>query len=283
MLRPLPARRAAAAALVAAGALASCAGTVAARTAAGHHTLAPATLTQPLYPPVVAQALAALAGHVGSLPLGAPTTLPPEPPSHTYLTAITRVRSDAWQVEVLKADQAYAVNNPAILSAQAHAVPVVAFGAARLTAALPRAARARALALWRTGQSARGVPDGAAPPVPSGRPAAHVGLGDGIVAEVYAEAGGTATVSWREGEWTLCVVDTTLATATALARPMVAYLHGAFLPPDPGLVVVAIGVHGVYTRVDWRAGSVLYYADDDLRFGMNPVSACTLAVSWRAG
>lgn len=238
----------------------------------------------PVYPPVVAQALAALAGRVGGLPLGAPASLPPEPPSHTYLTARTVVRGSGWRVQVLKADQAYAVNNPAILSASAHAEPVVGFGVARLGAPLSAlAGAARTIALWRAGLRARGLASRRVrPPLPSGRALAHVALGAGIAASLYGAGGGTDTLVWHEGDWTLIVADTTSATAQALARPIVAYLHRAFLPPDPGLIVVAIGVHGVYTRIDWSAGPLLYYVDNDLRAGDNPVSACAMAVTWRA-
>lgn len=243
----------------------------------------PIRAVPPIYPPVVAQALGAITGRVGGLPLGAPTTLPPEPPSHTYLTARTAVSGRGWRVQVLKADQAYAVNNPAILTASAHAKPVVAFGIERLAAPLSAlGSAARAIALWRAGLRARGLASRRAqPPLPSGGALARVALGSGIVGSLYAAGGGTDTLVWHEGDWTLAVVDTTSATAQALARPIVAYLHRAFLPPDPGLIVVAIGVHGVYTRIDWRVGPLLYYVDNDLRAGDNPVSACAMAVTWQ--
>lgn len=244
-----------------------------------------ATAAGPLaYPPVIAQALSALRAEVGaSVPLGAPTRLPTEPPSHTFLTARTRATGRGWSVEVLKADQAYAVNNPAIVSAVAHAVPVVRFGAAFLPGVQPASTSAAMPAfLWRAGLRARGlVPQNQDVPVPAGRPVAMVALGAGIAGALFATGPDTDTLVWHEGDWTLSVMDTTRATALALGRVVVAYLHHAFMPPYPGLVAVAIGVNGVYTRIDWRVGSTLYYVDNDLRAGDNPVDACAMAVSWR--
>ena len=235
------------------------------------------------YPPVVAQALAALRGRGTALALGAPTSLPTEPPSHTYLTALTQSTTRGWRVDLVKADQAYAVDNPAITSRRAHAVGLFAFGAASLSAALPRrASAAEAAALWRDGRAARGLRAQSVDGLPGiGAPGVPVSLGHGIIGDVYAGPAGLDSVVWREGDWTLGVLDTTESTALALARPVVGYLHKAYMPPHPGLVVVTIGVHGVVTRVDWTTGPTVYWIDNRLEAGNNPVDACAMAVSWR--
>lgn len=238
------------------------------------------------YPPVVAQALGMLAGRVRAVPLGAPTRLPTEPPSRTYLTALTRADRHGWSIDILRADQPYAVDNPAILERAAHAETVVRFGVARLGAPLSGPlGPPTAGALWRLGERARGLPvAGGNPPLPgrSSRVDGVVDLGPGLVADVYPQADGTQSLLWREGDWTLLIADTTAPTALALARAVVAYLHGAYLPPHPGLVVVTIGVHGLRTDIDWTSGHDVYFVDNALRAGVNPVAACALAVSWRA-
>ena len=78
----------------------------------------------------------------------------------------------------------------------------------------------------------------------------------------------------------MAVRDVPPETAVAIARPVVAYLHKAFLPPRPGLVAIGIGVHGIYTRVAWVKGPYVFHLENDLLWGDNPVSACAMAVHW---
>lgn len=242
----------------------------------------PSSAALAVFPPVVAQALGDLAGHVRDLPLAGPTVLPPEPPSHTYLTATTRAGRTAWLVRVVKTDAPYAVNNPLITRPRSHPVAVANFGVVRLTASLPRIGTpALAAFLWGQSLAATGRDQAAVgpvlPPLIHGQP---VNLGLGISGTLYPVGVGTVTLVWQEGDWTLAVRDTLPATAVAVARPLVVYLHHAFLPPAPGLVAVSIGVHGIDTRVAWVQGAWIDHVENTLVWGDNPVAACAMAVHW---
>jgi hypothetical protein len=238
----------------------------------------------PPFPPVVAQALAAVAARASALglPVGGPLELPPEPPSRTYLTARTRVGRGAWSVLLLRTDAPYAVDNPAIAEPAAHAAPVAEFGVARAEGRPPARTRALAAYLWRESLAVGGLlPPGGLPPLPLAGGARSIDLGEGIGAEVREAGPGAVSITWREGEWTLAVLDVAPATARAMARALVAYLHVALLPPHPGVAAVAVGVGGVTTRLAWLRGGDVYHVEDVLAWGENPVAACAMAVSWR--
>jgi hypothetical protein len=236
------------------------------------------------YPAVVAQALAELAPKLRYLPLGGPTTLPEEPPSRAYLTALTSVTPHGWLVRVMKARHPYAVDNPAIESQAAHAVQVATFGVVRPDGRPPRQAGAgMADYLWRQALAADGEGGAAGGPlVPPGRRGRTVALGDAISGRLVPVPSGAVSLVWHEGEWTLVVMDTTARTAVALARPVVAYLHRAFLPPHPGLVAIRIGVHGLVTRLAWLSGGDVFHVSNHVEYKDNPVAACAMAVGWQA-
>lgn len=236
--------------------------------------------------PVIAQALGDLSGHVHHLPLGGPTVLPPEPPSHTYLTAETSAHKTYWLVRAYKTSVPYAVNNPAIGKAGSHRIAIASFGVVRPTSAVPHSNQdARAAFLWRESLLATGLsPDDTGPLLPSSRAAEEkVDLGDGVNGTLLTVSAHTVTLLWHEGDWTLVVRDTTPQTAVAMARPVVAYLHKAYMPPYPGLVAIGIGVEGVYTRIAWMDGPFAYHLENDLLWGNNPVAACAMAVHWHSG
>ncbi|MCL6596919.1 MAG: hypothetical protein K6V73_12040 [Firmicutes bacterium] len=238
----------------------------------------------PPFPPVVAQALAAVAARAPTLglPVGGPLALPPEPPSHTYLTAQTRVGRGAWSVLLVRTDAPYAVDNPAIAEPAAHASPVAEFGVARAQGRPSDRPAALAAYLWRESLALGGlVPRGGLPPLPFAGAARSIDLGEGIVGAVRQAGPGAVSITWREGEWTLAVLDVAPATARAIARALVAYLHVALLPPHPGVAAVAVAVGGVTTRLAWLARGDVYHVEDVLAWGENPVAACAMAVSWR--
>lgn len=231
---------------------------------------------------VVDQALGDLVGHVHHLPLGGPTVLPPEPPSHTYLTAETSVRRNGWLVQVYKTDAPYAVDNPAIQRPASDPVAVADFGVIRPARRAPSKGGAAAY-LWAESLLATGDSVASAGPLlPSAHgPGETVDLGLGVQGTLLAVSDGTVTLVWHEGDWTLVVRDTTPDTAVAIARPVVAYLHKAYMPPHPGLVAIEIGVDGIGTRVAWIKGPYVYHIENRLRFGDNPTAACAMAVHWQ--
>lgn len=230
---------------------------------------------------VVDQALSDLSGHVHHLPLAGPTVLPPEPPSHTYLTAETSVGKDRWLVRVYKTDAPYAVDNPAIRSPASDPVPVASFGVLR-PLRIPHDTAGMTTFLWdesllATGRSIR---DGGPLLPPAKAHGEAIDLGFGVQGILLAVSDETVSLVWHEGDWTLIVRDTTPQTAVAIARPLVAYLHKSYMPPHPGLVVVGIGVDGIETRIAWADGSFVNHIENQLLWGDNPTAACAMAVHW---
>lgn len=238
-------------------------------------------------PPVLAQAMGDVYDASPRLPLGAPTVLPPEPPSHLYLTAQTAASATAWTVHVLRLARPLGVNNPAIGRLATAASAVAGFGVSRRTGREPAVGSPGLPSyLWQQDLTAIGVgPDAFGPLLTADGQARSTSLGLGITAVLEptgTPGSGVYSLEWHEGDWTLVVRDTSRATALAIGRQVVRYLHRAYMPPHPGLVMVGIGVHGVYTRIAWTEGSYLYHIDNDLAYGANPVAACEMAVDWQA-
>lgn len=233
------------------------------------------------FPPVVAQALTDVYDQNRTLPLGGPTVLPPEPPSRLYLTAETVASRSAYTVHILKATAPLAVNSPALTSPKVHAQAVASFGVTRISVSLPPVGSPElAPDLWEDGLVARGLQPNAFGPLEIGTgPASHVSLGLGITATLLP-VDVNSTLVWHEGDWTLVVREMPKAIAMATGRRIVAYLHRAYMPPAPGLVVVDLGVHGLNTMIDWVKGNDLYRVTNDLSSGSNPVAACAMAVHW---
>lgn len=236
------------------------------------------------FPAVVTQSLVDVLKAAPKLPVGAPAFLPPEPPSRLYLTATTTVSPGAWTVHILTAVKPYAVDNPALAGAAARPQTVASFGVAKSDQRIPPVGRPVLLAyLWQASLTTSGLEkDALGPLLPAQATSRPVDLGLGIQGRLLTMRSGVDSLVWHEGDWTLVVRDTPQATSVPIARRVVAYLHKAYMPPHPGLVVIGVGVHGVYTRIDWVDGGYLYHIVDDLAWGQNPVAACEMAVDWKA-
>lgn len=237
------------------------------------------------FPAVVSQALTDVYDANRDLPLGGPTLLPPEPPSRLYLTAETETSQTAYTVHVLKTAQPLAVDSPALKSPKTHPQAVASFGVTRLSVHLPAVGSPHlAPDLWQDGLVASGLQPNALGPLEIGTgPGSSVSLGLGISATLYP-VGVDSTLVWHEGDWTLVVRDISKPNALAIGRNVVTYLHRAYMPPYPGLVVIGLGVHGFWTRLDWLEGTNLYRINNDLNSTAvsNPVAACEMAVHWQA-
>ena len=234
------------------------------------------------FPPVVAQSLQDILATGTELPVGGPTFLPPEPPSRLYLTGQTAVSPASWTVHVLTATAPYAVNNPALVSTKAHTQTVASFGVGKLTQKVPTVGSAALPTyLWQASLTASGLgKDALGPLLPVGAISRPADLGLGIRGALLTTGSGVHSLVWHEGDWTLVVRNVSNQTALSIGRRVVTYLHKAYMPPYPGLVAIGMGVHGIYTRIDWVDGGYLYRIDDDLGWGVNPVAACEMAVRW---
>lgn len=213
------------------------------------------------YNPVVAQALTWTHAHT-ALALGAPTWLPGMPSSTgAYLAATASATTTDWAVSLHGTAHPFGVNNPAIAAA-ASTHPWVSFG----TQALSTSQRTTSPLSLLEAYSQMGPSH---PAVTAGTPK-PVALGDGITGTVY----GNGTVLWHEGDWTMVVQGTSGSADVSAAKPLVAYLHTAYLPPHPGLVDVFQNT----ASVDWINGHTLV----SIQGGPVPaVDVLHMAVTWR--
>ncbi len=213
------------------------------------------------YNPVVSQALTWTHAHT-ALALGAPTWLPGMPSSTgAYLAATASATAAGWAVTLHGTAHPFGVNNPAI-AAGASTHPWVSFG----TQALSSSQRSTSPLSLLEAYSQMGPSH---PAVTAGTPK-QVALGEGITGTVY----GNGTVRWHEGDWTMVVQGTSGAADVAAAKPLVAYLHTAYLPPHPGLVDVFQNT----ASVDWINGHNLV----SIQGGPVPaIDVLHMAVTWR--
>lgn len=212
------------------------------------------------YNSVVAQALTWVHAHPAPA-LGAPTWLPSMPnTTGRFLAATASASTQGWAVALHGTAHPYGVNNPAIAAA-ASTHPWVSFGTQALSASQRTTSPLSLLEAYsQMGPSHPAVTAGTPKPV---------ALGEGITGTVY----GNGTVLWHEGDWTMVVQGTSGSADVAAAKPLVAYLHTAYLPPHPGLVDVFQNT----ASVDWINGHTLV----SIQGGPVPaVDVLHMAVTW---
>lgn len=210
------------------------------------------------YNPVVTEALNWAKART-KMSLGAPTWLPSLPKTvGAYLSATATATAGGWSVALHGTAKPYGINNPAIAQA-ASTHPWVSFSTQTLTTSQETASPLSLLEAYsQMGPSHPTITTGTAH---------QVALGDGITGSWYSNG----TLLWHEGDWTLVVSG---SHDLATAKPMVAYLHQAYLPPHPGLVAVFQN----RASIDWLQGRHL------LSIQGGPVPALDvlhMAVTWR--
>ena len=215
------------------------------------------------YKPVVAHALHWLQARTHE-PLGAPTWIPNISRTQTpYVSPTAQVSTHGWAILLHLTRHPYGVNNPAI-NQSPHTQNGVSWGLNVMTPGQLVTHRLTLLEAYsQIGPSH--------PPITTGTPHS-VSLGTGITGSLY----GNGTIVWHEGDWTLIVQGTgTNGTPdVAEAKTLVAYLHTASLPPDPGLVAVYQNT----ASVDWLNGRFLF----SIVGGQKPAQdVLRMAVSWR--
>ncbi len=223
-----------------------------------------------------------------SLPLGAPTVLPRLPSPSGYWAGQVQASSVAWTVHLMETTEPYQVNSVKIPQhlvdgPQSYAAAVASFGIMSLHGSAPAVGTAQwTNFLWQEGLISSGLQRNAMGPlIPPDAQTESVNLGDQIVGTWYRANAENGTLIWHEGDWTLAVKGGE-SSALGMSRPVAAYLHKASLPPYPGLVEIATGVHGVFTRIDWVAQHRLYHINNDTVGAHNALRACQMAVSWQA-
>ena len=225
-----------------------------------------------------------------SLPLGAPTVLPRLPSPSGYWAGQVQASQMSWTVHLMETAEPYQINSAKIPhhlidAPQSCAVPtaVASFGIMSLHGSAPAVGTAQwTTFLWQESLISSGMNGNALGPlIPPNAQSEPVSLGDQTVGTWYQANAESGTLIWHEGDWTLAVEDSE-SSALKIARPVAVYLHKVSLPPYPGLVEIATGVHGVATRIDWVAQHALYHIDNDTVGEHNALRACQMGVSWQA-
>ncbi len=223
-----------------------------------------------------------------SLPLGAPTVLPRLPSPSGYWAGQVQASHLSWTVLLMETTEPYRINSQKIPQhlvdgPQSYAAAVASFGIMSLHGSAPAVGTAQwTTFLWQESLISSGLNGNALGPlIPPNAQTEPVNLEDQIMGTWYQSNVESGTLIWHEGEWTLAVKGSE-SGALGIARPVAVYLHKASLPPYPGLVEIATGVHGVATRIDWVAQHALYHIDNDTVGEHNALRACQMAVSWQA-
>ncbi len=220
----------------------------------------------PQFAPVVRESLQWMSGRDAQGP-GAPAWIPALPPGQKgdFISATASLAAQGWDVALHETRQPYGINTPSI-NASPYTRPFVSWGMNAMTAGQMHTAASLAgrLQLLESYSSL-----GPSHPALSTANSRAVALGSGITGTLYSNH----TVLWHEGLWTVAVQGSTGAGDVAEAKPLVAYLSHAALPPDPGFVSVFQNT----ASVDWLQGTRLYSIDG----GQQPaLSALHMATSF---
>lgn len=221
-----------------------------------------------------------------SLPVGAPTVLPRLPSPSGYWAGQVQASRLSWTVHLMETTEPYPINSQKIPqhlvdAPQSYAAAVASFGIMSLPGSAPAVGQ-RTTFLWQESLISSGLNGNALGPlIPPDAQTEPVNLGDQTMGTWYQSNVESGTLIWHEGEWTLAVKGSE-SSALGIARPVAVYLHKVSLPPHPGLVEIATGVHGVATRIDWVAQHALYHLNNDTVGEHNALRACQMAVSWQA-
>ena len=220
---------------------------------------------------VIREALDAIAGK-NTLPLDGPSTLPSR--NAGYLTATAQALPSTDVVFVIDTTRPLGINSPLINSYLSPNPMVAQFSEARLQTTQPSSGSARYFQ-----ELARYNP--LYVPAPTTAVEHQVTLGQGIAATV-SQTPSKTLLDWREGDWTLEVEGGNLTREQEVAKPLVAYLHRAFLPPYPGIVAVQLvgSSTSALTHIDWVRGNVLSAVLDPTASTENPTLTAEMATHW---